>query len=93
MAYLDVFKMTQSGSLSGRLAAAAATEQQAGADLGQGIDPENWASQHRWQLVSAPGWGDAWASAEAGENADPGADPGVITDPMILSQVQAVLEQ
>ncbi len=84
MAYIDVYAMTGSGSLHGRLSAAAATEHASG-------DPELWVREHRYQLVSAPGWGDAWASAVASENEDPGADPGVITDGMILSQVQAIL--
>jgi hypothetical protein len=83
MAYADVHQMTTSGSLHGRLAAAAATEHLAG-------DPELWVRDHRYELAAAPGWGDAWASAVANENPDPGADPGVITDGMILSQVQAI---
>ena len=83
MAYIDVHAMTTSGSLHGRLAAAAATEHLAG-------DPERWVAEHRYELASAPGWGDAWASAVASDNPDPGADPGVITDGMILSQVQAI---
>ena len=83
MAYIDVHAMTTNGSLHGRLAAAAATEHLAG-------DPERWVNEHRYELASAPGWGDAWASAVAAEIEDPGADPGVITDGMILSQVQAI---
>jgi len=84
MAYLDVHAMTTNASLHGRLAAAAATEGAPG-------DPDLWVSTNRYALASAPGWGDAWASAVAGEVEDPGADPGVITDPMILAQVQAIL--
>lgn len=90
MAYLDISNMTQSGSLLGRLSAAAAQEQGAGADLDPDA-PEAWAQAHRWALVAAPGWGEAWASAVAGGNEDPGADPGVITDGMILSEVQALI--
>ena len=84
MAYLDVFAMTQDTPLHGRLAAAAATEQAPG-------DPDLWVATNRYALASAPGWGEAWASAVAAENENPGADPGVITDGMILSQVQAIL--
>jgi hypothetical protein len=84
MAYIDVFAMTQDTALHGRMAAAAATEQVPG-------DPDTWVANHRYQLAAAPGWGDAWASAIASDNPDPGADPGVITDGMILSQVQALL--
>ena len=84
MAYLDVFAMTTDTMLHGRMAAAAATEDAPG-------DPDLWVNEHRYELASAPGWGDAWASAVASDNEDPGADPGVITDGMILSQVQALL--
>lgn len=90
MAYLDLANMTHDGSLRGRLAAAAATERAAGAVL-QPSEPELWVNENRWELCAAPGWADAWASAVASENPDPGADPGVITDAMMLSQVQAVL--
>lgn len=90
MAYLDVWNMTRSGTLAGRMTAAAAEEQTAGATLDP-ADPDAWTAQHVWALVAAPGWGDAWASAIASGHDDPGSDPGVITDPMILSQVQAVL--
>jgi hypothetical protein len=79
--------MTLNGSLRGRLAAAAASEP---TPLDP-ADPETWAYQFRYQLCSAPGWDDAWASAAAGGVQDPGADEAVITDGMILSQVQAVL--
>jgi len=81
MTYSDIAEMTESGSLIRRLYAAAAQEGQ--------IPPETWVSDHRWQLCSAPGWADAWASAQASGNLDPGADPGVITDAIILSEVQA----
>jgi len=87
MAYMDVVIMTRNASLLGRCAAAAATEP---ATLDP-ADPDDWAGTHRWDLCSAPGWGEAWASAVASGNPDPGADEGVITDAMILSEVQAVL--
>jgi len=84
MSYHDVWLMTLDTALSGRLAAAASVEGAEG-------DPEVWRFEHRYDLCSAPGWGDAWASALASGNPSPGDDPGVITDPMILSQTQAVL--
>lgn len=88
MAYQDVYTMTLSTSLRGRVAAAAATE----AGPLDPADPDEWAAVHRWDVCSAPGWGDAWASAEAATpGGDHGADPAVITDAEILSQVQAVL--
>jgi len=90
MSYATVADMTDSTSLIRRLSAAAAEEQTSGAVLDP-TDPGAWAADHRWEIVSAPGWGDAWASAEASGNPDPGADESVITDGMILSQVQAVI--
>lgn len=90
MAYIDVASMTRDSALMLRLSAAAAQEQTGGAVLDPD-EPEAWANAHRWELCAAPGWGDAWASAVAGGSEDPGSDPGVITDGMILSEVQAVL--
>lgn len=90
MTYLDVANMTNSGSLLRRASAAAAQEADAGATL-EPADPSEWAQDHRWELAAAPGWGDAWASAVAAGVTDPGADEGVITDGMILSEVQKVL--
>lgn len=83
MTYLDIAHISESGSLMRRLFAAAASEGEP--------DPEGFVGTHRWTLAAAPGWAEAWASAEAAGNLDPGADPGVITDPMILSEVQAVI--
>jgi len=90
MSYHDVWQMTLDSALRGRLAAAASVEATAGATLDE-RDADNWAHVHRYDCCSAPGWGDAWASALAASNPAPGADPGVITDSMILSQVQAVI--
>lgn len=90
MAYSDVNAMTRSESLRGRTAAAAAVEANGGAVLDE-QDADNWAYKHRYEVCSAPGWDAAWASAIAGGKEDPGSDPAVITDGMILSQVQSVL--
>lgn len=90
MAYTDIHKMTQSMSLRGRIAAAASVEANSGAVMDE-PDADNWAHKHRYEMCSAPGWGDAWASAVASNNPDPGADASVITDSMILSQTQAVM--
>jgi len=92
LAYLDIADMTTSTSLLMRLSAAAAEEGNSGALLTPD-QPDAWASLNRWKLVAAPGWADAWASAIASDHEDPGSDPGVITDAMILSQVQAVLAE
>jgi hypothetical protein len=57
-------------------------------------DAEMWAGQNRRGWAAAPGWADAWSSAKvthgSGSGYDPGADEAVITDAMILSQVQAM---
>lgn len=55
------------------------------------VHPPEWAAAHQWQLAAAPGFADAYASALAGDVDNPGRDPSVITDPQILSAVQAEL--
>lgn len=90
MSYSDVHAMVMDQKLRGRIASAAASEQQSGAILDEN-DADNWAHKHRYEMCSAPGWDDAWASAVASDNPSPGDDPGVITDAMILSQVQTVI--
>lgn len=65
-------------------------------------DPDNWTNVNRREWAASPGWDDAWASAQAAHEGDPppgpgeapydpGADEAVITDGMILSEVQALL--
>jgi hypothetical protein len=70
-----------------RVASAAAQE---GCATESGIDPDEWTFQWRRVWAAAPGWSDAWESAAAAGVADPGSDPAVITDAMILSQLQAM---
>lgn len=56
-------------------------------------DPEEWTQTNRRSWAAAPGWDDAWASALASHEDDlydPGSDEAVITDQMILGQVQAM---
>jgi hypothetical protein len=56
-------------------------------------EPEVWAQANRRVWAAAPGWDDAWASALASHDDglyDPGSDEAVITDGMILGQVQAM---
>lgn len=57
-------------------------------------DPDVWTSQNRREWAASPGWDAAWASALASQEDaptyDPGADEAVITDQMILSQIQAM---
>lgn len=94
MSYLDQSEIAENQSMLNRVAQAAAQEGQKDADV--------WTAQNRREWAAAPGWDAAWASAEASHPPpdppdpdtplyDPGADEAVITDAMILSQVQAML--
>ena len=87
MSYLEQSAIASNGAMTNRVAQCA-TEQ----DI---PDADEWASEHRREWAAAPGWDDAWASALAshpssGNAYDPGMDEAVITDNMILSQVQAM---
>jgi hypothetical protein len=84
MAYYDIAQMAVNYALQSRITACAATQ-----DLDS---PHDWMGEHIWAVVAAPGWGDSWASAIAGgmSQDEAGANPGVITDGMILSEVQAI---
>lgn len=75
MSYWDIAEMAQDVDLNARIWACAAQEH---------LDTVNIL-----RVCSAPGWDAAWASAIAGDVDRPGKDPGVISDPMILSAVQA----
>jgi len=83
MGYLTQNTIAYNGSMFGRMAQAAAEE---------GIpDPEVWAGDTRRIWAASPGWDDAWESALATDpDADPGTNEAVITDGMILSQVQSM---
>lgn len=87
MTYLDEADIAVNPSMFSRVA-------QCAAEQGE-TDPDGWTQRYRRTWASAPGWDDAWASAKAGHpddvNYDPGADNAVITDAMILSQVQSML--
>ncbi len=81
MSYWDIATMAGDSDLFVRCRACAAQE---------GIaDPNGWTSDHMLHLAASPGWSEAWASAIASDNPQPGRDPAVISDPMILSAVQA----
>jgi len=54
-------------------------------------DPVQWVWNNRYDWAAAPGWGAAWESALASNITEPGKDPTVITDGMILSQIQSML--
>ena len=84
MSYLTQNTISTDPAMNGRVAQAAASEAAPG-------DPDSWTWQWRRTWAAAPGWDAAWESALAGNVTDPGADESVITDAMILSQVQTML--
>jgi hypothetical protein len=81
--YATINRIAQDPGMLGRVTACAAQ---------QGVQeaPDGWAWENRHRWASAPGWGATWDSAVAGGIQDPGADPAVITDGMILAQLQAM---
>jgi hypothetical protein len=94
VSYLDQSAIASNVAMTERVAQAATEEGQPEADT--------WTRDNRRVWASAPGWDDAWASALASHPPpvppeqftgvyDPGEDEAVITDAMILSQVQAML--
>lgn len=88
MTYLTQDAIANNAAMYARVAQAATQENAPeGGDL--------WASQNRREYAAAPGWSEAWDSALASHPDDPDYDPGrdeaVITDGMILSQVQGML--
>lgn len=87
MGYLTQDAIANNVSMLNRMAQAAASEGVPG-------NPDNWVSDRRRQWAAAPGWDAAWESALVSHpddsEYDPGADEGVITDGMILSQVQSM---
>jgi len=96
MGYLTQNEIANNASMMNRIAQAAA-EQNIGTPV---LDADRWAYDNRRDWAAAPGWDDAWESYKASHPddgdpetpaPDPGADEGVITDGMILSQVQAMM--
>jgi hypothetical protein len=82
MAYTDIAQLHSDNDFIFRTQACVATEGE--------LEPEQWVSEHIWEMAAAPGFGDAYAYAVASENPRPGNDPAVITDGMILGAVQAI---
>jgi hypothetical protein len=86
MSYLTQDEIANNRSMLSRVAQAAAQEKVSS-------DPDRWVYENRRTWASAPGWSDAWESAKVThpeEDYDPGLDEGVVTDGMILSQVQSM---
>ena len=94
MSYLNQSEIAGNPSMFSRVAQCAAQQGEK--------DPDGWTQINRRIWAASPGWDAAWASALAShpdpdppvppdfKPYDPGADEAVITDPMILSEVQAI---
>lgn len=87
MSYLTQSAIASDQYMQQRVAQCAATE---GIVAEAGLDPDFWTSSWRRTWSAAPGWDAAWESAVASNVQNPGMDQGVITDEMILSQVQSM---
>jgi hypothetical protein len=87
MTYLDQSDIAGNPSMMARVAQCAAQEGVA--------NPDEWTHENRRIWAASPGWAEAWASALASHEGDPTYDPGadeaVITDAMILSEVQGLV--
>lgn len=95
MSYLTQNEIASSFSMNNRVAQAVSEE-----GVPDGTNADAWTSVNRREWAAAPGWSEAWESAKVSHVPDddpltpaydPGTDEGVITDGMILSQVQAML--
>jgi hypothetical protein len=91
MSYLTENEIASSRAMLDRVAQAAAGEGVAG-------DPDRWVYENRRKWAAAPDWAEAWEYSKLthppveGEPAyDPGLDEAVITDTMILSQIQSMI--
>jgi hypothetical protein len=88
VSYLTQDEIANDEWMQARVAQCAATE-------GFTPDADAWTIDRRRYWAAAPGWDAAWEYAKnthPGEpEYEPGKDEAVITDPMILSQVQAMI--
>jgi hypothetical protein len=81
MSYNTIALCADDEALLARITACAAQE--------DAYDPTLAAYNMRWDISTASDVEAAYASALAADNPNPGGDEGVITDGMILSNVQA----
>lgn len=82
MSYYTMSMMAQDATLFDRIKCCAAE---------QGIpshEADKWTDDQRLRFAAAPGWHVAWESALTAGIETPGAHPGVISDGMILAEVQ-----
>ena len=86
MSYLTQNEIANSRAMLDRVAQSAASE-----NLG---DPDRWTYDNRRSWAAAPDWDAAWEYSRnvhsGDETYDPGKDEAVITDSMILAQVQSM---
>ena len=88
MTYHAIGVAAQDEALRRRIAACIAQEAP-----GDPRHPIAHADALMWQCCASPGWGEAYAYALATDVPNPGADESVISDAMILSAVQPMLEE
>ena len=90
MSYLTQSKIAADSFMNNRVAQAVASEPTPTIN-----DIDRWVYENRRDWAAAPGWDAAWESALVSHEDDPtyqpGADEAVITDSMILSQIQPML--
>lgn len=84
MSYATINQCAGDQALQGRVTAACAAE-------GRTQDANRAMYEVIWAVSAASDVEAAYASALAAGNENPGGDEGVVTDPMILSHVQANL--
>lgn len=84
MSYWDISNMVSDFDLRSRINACVAQED-------PGENPAVFTETHIWLLCADPAWSTAWSAAVGSANPSPGQDEAVISDAMILAQVQAVL--
>jgi hypothetical protein len=90
VSYLDQSEIANNHAMFERVAQAVTQEGE--------LDADAWTTNNKRIWAAAPDWDAAWASAHASHPPtepftgvyDPGEDESVITDGMILSQVQSM---
>lgn len=92
MSYKAIARAAEDIQLNKRIIACVAT--QSGYTLPEGVfhAPEFIANYFKWAICAQPGWGEAYEYAWLNNVENPGDDEAVISDAMILSAVQTVLE-
>ena len=85
----EVVNTANDGDLQQRVAASAVAH--ANFDPATHGDPVNWAAQNRWQIAKVTEIADAHAYASNEGYASPGKRAGAVTDAMINSAVDALL--